>query len=458
MKNNYVINDIAARGNDILPSNTAAQIEEEPPPAPPPRGNANSSVPPTLPPPPPAHLRIRTAPRKVEQYRYRARCCDDLNGQINQLLIHHLQILNLREPPCTGMQPDYRNSPSSGFYSYSPSASSSSPTFNGPSNQTYIPPSGDTYQTKAPVIMHSIKSTRVEKPQLQTAIDPSNGFVSPPPYKNCPVQRVCHPSPLRLSPGTPPPSYASSVQSLIAQNKSGFPVSPQKGLQDPVNPFPNSCHCPESTVPEKRIQMYPDPAYYEARAHEATQYEPQSPEPDQNEPKIEHQSPIPQRKCLDVEKENARKDCKIRNYSPQAFKFFMEQHIENVIKSHKQRVFRRLQLETEMVKIGLSAEAQCQMRKMLCQKESNYIRLKRAKMDKSMFDRIKLIGVGAFGEVTLVRKIDTRQLYAMKTLRKVDVLKKNQVAHVKAERDILAEADNEWVVKLYFSFQVGLRI
>ena len=29
------------------------------------------------------------------------------------------------------------------------------------------------------------------------------------------------------------------------------------------------------------------------------------------------------------------------------------------------------------------------------------------------------------------------------------------MAHVKAERDILAEADNEWVVKLYYSFQVS---
>lgn len=27
------------------------------------------------------------------------------------------------------------------------------------------------------------------------------------------------------------------------------------------------------------------------------------------------------------------------------------------------------------------------------------------------------------------------------------------MAHIKAERDILAEADNEWVVKLYYSFQ-----
>lgn len=57
------------------------------------------------------------------------------------------------------------------------------------------------------------------------------------------------------------------------------------------------------------------------------------------------------------------------------------------------------------------------------------------------------------GEVTLVRKIDANQLYAMKTLKKTVILKRNQVAHVKAERDILAEADNEWVVKLYYSFQ-----
>ncbi|CAL1270914.1 unnamed protein product [Larinioides sclopetarius] len=70
-----------------------------------------------------------------------------------------------------------------------------------------------------------------------------------------------------------------------------------------------------------------------------------------------------------------------------------------------------------------------------------------------MFHKIRTIGIGAFGEVALVRKVDANQLYAMKTLRKSDVLKRNQVAHVKAERDILAEADNEWVVKLYYSFQ-----
>lgn len=41
----------------------------------------------------------------------------------------------------------------------------------------------------------------------------------------------------------------------------------------------------------------------------------------------------------------------------------------------------------------------------------------------------------------------------MKMLCKRDVIKLNQAAHVKAERDILAEANSDWIVKLYYSFQ-----
>lgn len=166
-----------------------------------------------------------------------------------------------------------------------------------------------------------------------------------------------------------------------------------------------------------------------------------------------HQSPIPTRRNISKAKEKERGEFKVRNYSPAAFKFFMEQHVENLIKSQMQRERRREQLEHEMAKVGLTEEAQLEMRRMLCQKESNYIRLRRAKMNRSMFKKIKTIGVGAFGEVALVRKTDANLLYAMKVLVKADVLKRNQVAHVKAERDILAEADNEWVVKLYYSFQ-----
>ena len=34
------------------------------------------------------------------------------------------------------------------------------------------------------------------------------------------------------------------------------------------------------------------------------------------------------------------------------------------------------------------------------------------------------------------------------------MLEKEQIAHVRAERDVLVEADHQWVVKMYYSFQV----
>jgi len=66
---------------------------------------------------------------------------------------------------------------------------------------------------------------------------------------------------------------------------------------------------------------------------------------------------------------------------------------------------------------------------------------------------VKVIGKGAFGEVRLVQKTDTGKIYAMKTLKKEEMLKKDQLAHVRAERDVLAESDSAWVVQLFYSFQ-----
>jgi len=64
-----------------------------------------------------------------------------------------------------------------------------------------------------------------------------------------------------------------------------------------------------------------------------------------------------------------------------------------------------------------------------------------------------VIGKGAFGEVRLVQKNDSGKIYALKTLQKAEMLKRDQLAHVRAERDVLAESDSPWVVQLYYSFQ-----
>jgi protein-serine/threonine kinase len=89
----------------------------------------------------------------------------------------------------------------------------------------------------------------------------------------------------------------------------------------------------------------------------------------------------------------------------------------------------------------------------LGKKESTFLRLRRTKLGLEDFRTVKVIGKGAFGEVRLVQKKDTGKIYAMKSLRKDEMLKKDQLAHVRAERDVLAESDSPWVVQLFYSFQ-----
>eukprot|EP01113_Clastostelium_recurvatum_P044828 TRINITY_DN760_c0_g3_i2.p1 TRINITY_DN760_c0_g3~~TRINITY_DN760_c0_g3_i2.p1 ORF type:complete len:1617 (+),score=536.15 TRINITY_DN760_c0_g3_i2:260-5110(+) len=71
----------------------------------------------------------------------------------------------------------------------------------------------------------------------------------------------------------------------------------------------------------------------------------------------------------------------------------------------------------------------------------------------SDFEIIKPISKGAFGRVYLARKKTTGDLYAIKVLRKLDMVRKNMVDHVIAERNILASIQNPFVVKLFYAFQ-----
>ena len=77
----------------------------------------------------------------------------------------------------------------------------------------------------------------------------------------------------------------------------------------------------------------------------------------------------------------------------------------------------------------------------------------RRRMTVDTFDSLAIIGRGAFGEVRLVRKKDTKEIFAMKSMIKDAMVVKNQVGHVRAERDVLAEADNPWIVRLQYTFQ-----
>ena len=50
---------------------------------------------------------------------------------------------------------------------------------------------------------------------------------------------------------------------------------------------------------------------------------------------------------------------------------------------------------------------------------------------------MKVIGTGSYGKVILSKKRDTGHIYAIKTLKKKHLIKKNQVEHTISERSIL---------------------
>ncbi|KAG1684055.1 Serine/threonine-protein kinase tricorner [Nymphon striatum] len=134
-------------------------------------------------------------------------------------------------------------------------------------------------------------------------------------------------------------------------------------------------------------------------------------------------------------------------------KVHLENYYTNLIAQHMERRTRYQRLEDTMREEGLTESQKIEKRQQHAVKETEFLRLKRSRLGVEDFEPLKVIGRGAFGEVRLVQKRDTGHVYAMKILRKADMLEKEQVAHVRAERDILVEADHHWVVKMFYSFQ-----
>lgn len=70
------------------------------------------------------------------------------------------------------------------------------------------------------------------------------------------------------------------------------------------------------------------------------------------------------------------------------------------------------------------------------------------------FDLLKVLGKGSFGKVMMVRKKDTKTIYAMKTLRKAALVKRNQLLHTRTERSILQNIKHPYLTTLSYAFQV----
>ncbi|KAE7998512.1 hypothetical protein FH972_003051 [Carpinus fangiana] len=136
-----------------------------------------------------------------------------------------------------------------------------------------------------------------------------------------------------------------------------------------------------------------------------------------------------------------------------AAKQFIENHYKAQMKHIQERKERRSVLEKTLASSDVSQEEQINLLKDLERKETHYMRLKRHKICVEDFDLLTIIGRGAFGEVRLCREKKSGNIYAMKKLKKSEMLSRGQVEHVRAERNLLAEVANHFIVKLYYSFQ-----
>lgn len=136
-----------------------------------------------------------------------------------------------------------------------------------------------------------------------------------------------------------------------------------------------------------------------------------------------------------------------------AAKQYIENHYKSQMKNLQDRKERRWMLERKLADADVSREEQMNILKKFEEKETEYMRRQRHKMGVDDFELLTIIGRGAFGEVRLCREKTTGNVYAMKKLKKSEMLRRGQVEHVKAERNLLAEVDSTCIVKLYCSFQ-----
>jgi protein-serine/threonine kinase len=119
---------------------------------------------------------------------------------------------------------------------------------------------------------------------------------------------------------------------------------------------------------------------------------------------------------------------------------------------------RRASLEQQLVNMHISEEQKQRYRERYQEAEDDATRDSKRRLKIEDFEPLNIIGRGAFGEVRLVRMTDrhAREIYAMKSMLKEAMITKNQVSHIRAERDILTESENPWIVTLFYSFQVSV--
>ncbi|KAJ9137287.1 cAMP-dependent protein kinase type 2 [Pleurostoma richardsiae] len=85
--------------------------------------------------------------------------------------------------------------------------------------------------------------------------------------------------------------------------------------------------------------------------------------------------------------------------------------------------------------------------------QDSQIRVTKGKYSLADFDILRTLGTGSFGRVHLVQSRHNQRFYAVKVLKKAQVVKMKQVEHTNDERKMLGEVKHPFLITLWGTFQ-----
>ncbi|KAK9467594.1 kinase-like domain-containing protein [Lipomyces arxii] len=130
--------------------------------------------------------------------------------------------------------------------------------------------------------------------------------------------------------------------------------------------------------------------------------------------------------------------------------YFLDYYYDLLTYVHNRQI--RLQKFKNSVN-GLPNDEQMQQWRSYTGRERAYLRKRRTRLRYGDFDLLTQVGQGGYGKVYLARKGDTKEICALKVMKKSLLFKLDEIRHVLTERDILTAANSSWLVKLLYAFQ-----
>ncbi|EGR34427.1 protein kinase domain protein [Ichthyophthirius multifiliis] len=121
----------------------------------------------------------------------------------------------------------------------------------------------------------------------------------------------------------------------------------------------------------------------------------------------------------------------------------------------KEKEFKELWqlLQKKLSSYNIEEKQKKEIEKKIFEEEFKYERKKRQKISCQDYEPLQIIGRGAFGEVRICKDKKNNRIVAIKKMIKKEMLVKNQINHIMAEKNVLSTIGNPWIVDLYASFQ-----